>query len=151
MRAYLWRISLVVMTALAGVLVFVADGAGALQFALEVGFDRGAGIAGRADYDLDAALVKYLDGAAAMPPAMMTCTPLSARKFGRKPACGRIGDGFLGRYHAAIGVVEVEVVAVSEMAGHRVSHSCNCDFHNFYVSLSLIFRSKSLMALINTS
>ncbi len=29
-RAYLWRISLVVMTALAGVLVFVADGAGAL-------------------------------------------------------------------------------------------------------------------------
>lgn len=74
-----------VMTALAGVLVFVADGAGALQFALEVGFDRGAGIAGRADYDLDAAFVKYLDGAAAMPPAMMTCTPLSARKFGRKP------------------------------------------------------------------
>src|SRR5699024_6889064 len=64
-RAYLWRISLVVMTALAGVLVFVADGAGALQFTLEVGFDRGAGIAGRADYDLDAALVKYLDGAAA--------------------------------------------------------------------------------------
>ena len=63
----------------------------------------------------------------------------------------RIGDGFLGRYHAAIGVVEVEVVAVSEMAGHRVSHSCNCDFHNSYVSLSLIFKSKSLVPLINTS
>ena len=130
------------LAALSGVLMLVADGAGGLELALQVLLHRLPGIALDTHDDLYPALIEDLHGAAAHAAGDDDLHAHIPQEVGQKarPVAG-IGDALLGADLALRRVIDVEVLAVAEVAAHLSSHTGNSNFHVH--TLLLLLKTKT--------
>jgi hypothetical protein len=118
------------MSALVVMLVLVADRARGLQLAVEYLLTAASAEPDAPTMTSMPFSLKMSMAPPPMPPDMITLTPLSFKKFGRKPDGVRVVDKLAFHDLSVFRVVNVETLAVSEVFRNHFSFACNRNFHN---------------------